>query len=305
MIPRNNETTDQLYSSTTSEDHFPVESIQLSYHNPPPTPSTASSYSASLHGLSVMPAISEGSPFPKDIWSVAGSSQERENHLDAMASYDQNPSVLISTSIGGAFVNITNVSTPMHNGEITIVTTSDTATPIVCDNVSSTNQSTSTVPKHGRPKAENKLNLASLRSRLEKTKEQQKKAVVTHGTNKPVDYHNIGDFTPYIQENPVTVKNPADKKPITVPRKSIPGSTNAHSESTSSSRTYTLWQCAGCQVVNETHHGVCQQCKLARGNMANRDIFCHHCQLLMFIPLKKIFEDTCCPRCKHVYESAL
>ena len=157
----------------------------------------------------------------------------------------------------------------------------------------------------GTPDTTNKPNvgkpdLTSLRSRLEKTKEEREKAT------KKGDYYNLSDISTYVPENPVTIKNPADKKPMAVRRTKAPAnlaSSNTHSAS--SKITYKLWQCAHCQKINEVHHTSCERCKLPPGKMADRSYFCDFCQMMIFIPPRKDFKDTSCPRCYQVYESTL
>ena len=152
-----------------------------------------------------------------------------------------------------------------------------------------------------------KPDLPSLRNRLEKVKEVREKAVVASSSSvsKNNDYYNVAEVASYISENPVTIKNPYDKKPMANPRTMTPASSNTHSgSSTSSSKiTYRLWQCAHCQTINEAHHTSCIHCKSPIGKIGNLSYFCNFCQ--MIIPLKRDFKDTSCPRCKEVYETTL
>ena len=149
--------------------------------------------------------------------------------------------------------------------------------------------------------------LPSLRSKLEKTKEEIEKTVVA--ASKPGNYGNISDFPPYVSENPVALHNPRNKKPMAAPRLTTSANfagSNTHSASSafSSNNTYKLWQCAHCKMINEANNSCCETCKLPQGKKADRSYFCEFCQLLMYIPLRKELADTSCPRCKKVYESA-
>ena len=156
------------------------------------------------------------------------------------------------------------------------------------------------------PDSTNKSNvgLTSLRSGLEKSKEERTKAVVAK-VNEKSDFYNLSDYFAYIPENPVIIDNPPDKKPMAGPRLKTPvnlASSNTHSSSLN--RTYKLWQCAQCRKTNETQHVSCKYCKLTRGKMADRSVLCEFCQLITFIPpAKGEVSDTCCPTCKTVYES--
>jgi len=114
------------------------------------------------------------------------------------------------------------------------------------------------------------------------------------------------EISSYVQESPITIKNPVIEKPVAASR-STTGSEKTHSTSSTSSskRTYQLWQCAHCEKINKAHHVSCENCGLARGKMAVRSIFCDFCQLMIFVPPSREFKDTCCPRCKQVHDSAL
>ena len=111
-----------------------------------------------------------------------------------------------------------------------------------------------------------KTDLTVLRNKLEKAKKEKEKAM-------------------------------SDKRPM--------GGPQTTRSASSSKITYRLWQCAYCQTVNEAHHTSCEHCKLPLGRITDGSYLCEFCQLMIFIPLKKKITDTCCPRCKQVYESAL
>ena len=111
-----------------------------------------------------------------------------------------------------------------------------------------------------------KTDLAGLRNKLEKAKKEKEKAM-------------------------------SDKRPM--------GGPQTTRSASSSKITYRLWQCAQCRTINEARHTSCEHCKLPRGKMADRSYLCDFCQLMMFIPIKEDPTDTCCPRCKYLYESAL
>ena len=154
-------------------------------------------------------------------------------------------------------------------------------------------QSTSNIPFQGGSDstAAGKANLTSLRNRLEKTKEIRQKVVAS--AEKDDDFHL--EMTKYLglMANPQMVTSAN----LT--------SDNTHSTS-SSKKSYKLWQCAQCQTVNEAHRISCNYCEVAIGSMADTSIFCDFCQL-MFIAQKGRHTDTCarCPRCKQVCETAL
>ena len=103
------------------------------------------------------------------------------------------------------------------------------------------------------------------------------------------------------------MNNPCDKKPKASPRIIAPTTDSSQSaSSTASSKVnYELWQCAHCQSVNEAYHISCPHCKLPRGRLADRSTLCEFCQLLIFIPAKGERTDTCCPKCKQVYETVV
>jgi len=145
-----------------------------------------------------------------------------------------------------------------------------------------------------------KTDLISLRSSLEKIKGQRKKTVVA-GSVKKKDCYNVAEVPSYVQENPITIR-----KPVATPR-SITGSKKTHSASSTSSskRTYQLWQCAHCEKINKAHHTSCEFCGLAREKMTNGSIYCEFCQLMIFTPSTRELADICCPRCKYVFESVL
>ena len=153
----------------------------------------------------------------------------------------------------------------------------------------STNKST-----FGRP------DLTSLRSRLEKTKEEREKEVVASSVNQAPDYHNLSEVSSYVLGNPMIINNLRGIKPKASPRTIPPASNNSHSASS-----FELWQCVHCQSVNEICHISCSHCKLPRGRLADRSTLCEFCQLLIFIPAKGEHTDVCCPRCKQVYETVL
>ena len=150
-----------------------------------------------------------------------------------------------------------------------------------------------------------KTDLTSLKNKLKKIREEREKAMgAGNVSNVSADYYNV-DF-----ENPVTINNPPDKKPMAGPRTVTPAGhanndTSFALSASSSKVSYLLWQCAHCQTVNKAHHTACEHCKLSRGKMANRSCFCESCQLMMYLPPKGDFKDTCCPQCKKVYESVL
>jgi len=150
-----------------------------------------------------------------------------------------------------------------------------------------------------------KTDLTSLRSNLEKKKEVREKTMVANNDKKK-DYSNMDEISSYVQENPMAIKNLPVKKPVATPRSTTGGEKTYSASSTSSSkRTYQLWQCAHCEKINKVHHVSCENCGLTRGKMAIRSIFCEFCQLMIFMPLSREFKDTCCPRCKQVHESTL
>ena len=173
-----------------------------------------------------------------------------------------------------------------------------------------------------------KTDLTSLRSKLEKTKEEREKTVVASANTKAVvasantktnkDYYNLPDITAYVSENPVTISNPPDRKPMAVPRTITPANlAGGNTHFSSSKKTYRLslyvffdeekclWQCAKCQEINEAQHATCKYCKLLRGLMADRSAICEFCQLMIFIPAAKgVYSDVCCRRCKQVHETA-
>ena len=141
-----------------------------------------------------------------------------------------------------------------------------------------------------------KTDLASLRSRLEKSKEVREKVV-------SADIYNLTELATY--------KNPYNKNPVVGPRTVTPAnlaSDNTHSAMSTSSlkKFYKLWQCAQCQTLNEAHHISCNYCKVYLGGMADTSIICDFCQL-MFSAQKSGHTDTHmrCPRCKQVCETAL
>ena len=149
-----------------------------------------------------------------------------------------------------------------------------------------------------------KVDLASLRCKLEKTKEEK---TVDAAANTKKDYNNLSDIniTAYVPEIPVKIDSPPDKKPRAGPQTITPAnlvSSNTHSAS--SIRIYRLWQCAQCQKTNEAQHVSCKYCKLSCGKMADRSALCEYCQLMTFIPARRAFSDVCCPICKKVLESA-
>ena len=149
-----------------------------------------------------------------------------------------------------------------------------------------------------------KTDLTSLRDRLEKTKEEREKTLTAGNVNKIADedYCNIEEAQ-YTPENPVMINNPPNKRPMAIPRTLTPAN---HASNDTRSAFYRLWQCAHCQTVNEAHHTACEHCKLPLGRKADRSYLCNFCQLKIFIPVRWVdFKDTSCPRCKHVYESAL
>ena len=161
-----------------------------------------------------------------------------------------------------------------------------------------------------------KIDLTSLRSKLEKVKEVREKPVVAGSVSKSpaADNYSMAEIESYISENLVTIKNPHDKKPMANPRTMTPAnlaSSNTHSgSSTSTSKiTYRLWQCANCQTINEVHYTACEHCKLPPGRMADRSTFCDFCQMMIFIPLRRDFKDTVCPRCMtvqlHVFHNVI
>ena len=158
-----------------------------------------------------------------------------------------------------------------------------------------------------------RTDLTSLRSKLEKTKEEREKTVTAGNVNKKAneDYYNMSELSQYIPENPVMINNPSNKKPMAGPRTVTPANhanndTRSALSASSSKRTYQLWQCAHCQTINKAHHTACEHCKLPRGKMADRSYLCNFCQMMIFVPVRRVdYKETCCPRCKHVYESAL
>ena len=158
-----------------------------------------------------------------------------------------------------------------------------------------------------------KTDLTSLKNRLLKTKEVREKAVGASGvSNNSTNYLNLGEISAFVtSENPVTINNPPDKRPMPSPRTVTPAnhaSNDTHSAlSTSlSKKTYRLWQCAHCQTINEADHTACEHCKLPPERMASRSFFCEFCQLMIFIPLKAgDFNYVSCPRCKQVHTSIL
>lgn len=94
-----------------------------------------------------------------------------------------------------------------------------------------------------------------------------------------------------------------NKTPANLTSSNNLASSNTHSSS--SKRTYRLWQCAQCQKINEAQHAFCKYCKLPCGKMADRSTLCEFCQMMIFIPATKgVLSDICCPRCKSVYEAA-
>ena len=124
------------------------------------------------------------------------------------------------------------------------------------------------------------------------------------------DYSSISEFSQYKSKNPVMINNPHDKRPIN-PR-TVTHANHANNDTrsafsaSSSKRTYQLWQCAHCQTINEARPNVCEHCKLPPGKITDMSYFCDFCQLMIFIPVRRAdFKDTCCPRCKYVYESEL
>ena len=158
-----------------------------------------------------------------------------------------------------------------------------------------------------------KADLTSLRNKLEKTKEEREKTLTAGNVNKKTDedYCNIEELAQYTPENPVLINNPSNKRPMAVPRTVNPSNhanndTRSALSASSSKVTYQLWQCAHCETVNEAHHTACEHCKLPPGRMADRSYFCNFCQMMIFIPVRRAdYKDTCCPRCKHIYESVL
>ena len=185
-----------------------------------------------------------------------------------------------------------------HKKEITqTVVQTGTADP---HSQATSNYANTEIPYQGVSDKARKYDLVSLRNRLEKAKEQRVKTVLVGAGVMPADYCNVGEISTGISENPVTIKNPPDKKPMASPR-----ITPANSAS-SSKRTYQLWQCAHCQIINEAHHTACECCKLPPERMV-KSYFCNFCQMMIFVPIRRVgFKDTYCPRCKQqVYESAL
>ena len=158
-----------------------------------------------------------------------------------------------------------------------------------------------------------KADLTNLRNKLEKMKEEREKTLTSGNVNKKAyeDYCNIGEFAQYTPENPVMVNKPPNKRPMAVPRRVNP-SNHANNDSRSalstpsSKRTYQLWQCAHCETVNEARHTACEHCKLPPGRKADRSYFCNFCQMMIFVPVRRVdLKDAYCPRCKHVYDSIL
>ena len=148
--------------------------------------------------------------------------------------------------------------------------------------------------------------LTSLRSKLEKTKEEREKIVVASSVNQTSDYHTLSEVASYISGNPVIMNNPRDKKLKASPRTVVPTTNNSTALSTASSNiNFKLWQCAHCQSVNEACHISCEHCKLPRGQQADRFALCEFCQLLVFIPARGEYTDICCLRCNYVLETTL
>ena len=163
------------------------------------------------------------------------------------------------------------------------------------------------VPESANKPTVGKTDLTSLRSRLEKTKEEREKTVIgVLNTKTKPDYYNMLAISVYAPENPVIIRNPADKKPVAGPRtKASANLASSNTHSASSKRTYRLWQCAQCQEINEAQHASCKNCKLPRRKMADMYILCAFCQLMIFIPATKgVLLDISCLRCKQVHEAA-
>ena len=154
-----------------------------------------------------------------------------------------------------------------------------------------------------------KSDLASLRSKLDKAKKEMEKTVGV--ANRKVEYGNLSDISTYVSENPVMLNNPLlYRKPVAASRSktsaNFAGSHTHSASSTSSSiKTYKLWQCAHCQVINEAHCNFCVTCRLPQGKMADRSYFCEFCQLRMYVSPRNELVDVCCPRCKKVYEESI
>ena len=173
------------------------------------------------------------------------------------------------------------------------------------------NYANAEIPYQGVPDSTNKpvagkTDLTSLRNRLEKSKEVREKKLTAGNVNKNADEDY--SFLDYI---PVMIDNPPNKRPMAVPRTVNPSNhasndTRSALSASSSKRTYQLWQCAHCQTINEARHTACEHCKLPLGKMADRSYFCNFCQMMIFIPVIRVdLKETCCPRCKHIYDSVL
>ena len=155
-----------------------------------------------------------------------------------------------------------------------------------------------------------KPDLSNLRARLERAKEEREKTIVRK-MHKGPEYYNVSEML-HVEENPVMIDNPPNKRPMAIPRTKPPGivasnDTNSATSSSSSksSGKYRLWQCAQCQTVNDVHHICCKHCKGDFHKMSKRSLFCVKCELMMLMPLEVVYGDKRCPICYQVYESAL
>ena len=179
------------------------------------------------------------------------------------------------------------------NAEIPYQGVPDSTTkPTVADLASLRNKLEKTKEERETTKLDDaKATLASLRNKIEKSKEEREKILAGSVNN--------------------TINNPPNRRLMAGPRTVTPANHASNDtcyvlSASSPQVTCQLWQCAHCQTVNEAHHTACEHCKLPLGRMADRSSFCNFCQMMIFIPLGRAdSKDKYCPRCKHIYESAL
>lgn len=144
----------------------------------------------------------------------------------------------------------------------------------------------------------NKQDFSSVRKHLNQKKEATAQVVgkIAKPKEPNDDYANIDVYSPAARAAIRELDNPPNRPPMAAPR--------VKKDSAPEKIAVEYWQCARCEVVNEAKRSNCKKCQIIRGSLSASQAYCSKlCNLIVYVPEKKLYTDITCPMCKELVDT--